>query len=189
MDLLKAIEGRRSCRKYLPEAVAEDALEKILESAIWAPSPANNQPWQFIVIRDKGIIEKIHAESETCKAVIFERSGWKWIDKYSVGFLREAPVIIAVVGDPQKTGADMFLEGGGMAYQHACAAAIQNMLLTAYSLGLGTLWFTLFDQEATKKILSVDPGKELIALICLGKPATDPVRTPRKEVKEKTRYL
>jgi len=189
MDVFEAIRGRRSCRKYLPDEVGEDAIDKILEAAIWAPSPANNQPWEFIIIRDKSVMEKIHAGSEVSKKMLLEKSGWKWLEKYSIGFLLEAPAVIAVVGDHKKTGADMFLEGGGMGYQHACAAAIQNMLLAAHALGFGTLWYTLFDQNAIKKLLDIDPAKDVIALVCLGKPAGDLMQAPRKEVKEKTRYL
>jgi len=189
MDVFEAIQGRRSCRKFLPDAVDDSTLEKILEAAIWAPSPANNQPWEFIVIHNKDVQEKIYRECDDCKKILFEKSGWKWVDKYRLNFLQEAPVIIAVIGDPQKTGADMFLEGGSTAYQHACTAAIQNMLLAAHAVGLGTLWFTLFDQEITKSILHVNPAKELIALVCLGKPGAEPMQTPRTAVQEKTRYV
>ncbi len=189
MDLFTAIRERRSCRKFLPDSVPEDVIEKILEAGTWAPSPANNQPWEFVVITNRDVIGKIHDDSVACKKVIFEKSGWKWLDRYQLGFVKEAPVLIAVVADPKKTGADMFLEGGGLAYQHGCAAAIQNMLLAAHALGLGTLWFTLFDQNALRAALSIGEGKEVQALICLGKPGAAPVQTPRTGVKEKTRYL
>jgi nitroreductase len=169
--------------------VDDSTIEQILEAAIWAPSPANNQPWEFIVIRDGQIRERIHQECDACKKILFEKSGWKWVNKYRLNFLQEAPVIIAVIGDPRKTGADMFLEGGGNAYQHACGAAIQNMLLAAHALGLGTLWFTLFDQETMKSVLTINPDKELIALVCLGTPGAKPMETPRTPVREKIDYI
>ena len=108
---------------------------------------------------------------------------------YPVDFLRSAPVIIAVIGDPKKTGVDMFTEEGPMGYQAACAAAIQNMHLAAHALGLSSLWFTLFDKKAIREILGVVPEKMPLALICLGKPGSSLVPTPRKEVKEKTTYI
>jgi nitroreductase len=189
MDIFTTIKERRSCRKFLSDPVSEDAIEKILNAAVWAPSAANNQPWEFIVVTNNDIKKNIFSESEKCKKVLYEKSGWKWVDRYQVGFLEEAPVIIVVIGDPKKTGADMFLEGGGLAYQHACAAATQNMLLAAYALGLGTLWFTLFDKATMRKIFSIDAEKEPLALICLGKPATAFNPPPRKDVKEVTVYL
>jgi nitroreductase len=169
--------------------VSDEAIEKILEAGTWAPSPANNQPWEFVVVTNGDVKEKLRTESEKCKKILFEKSGWKWVERYLVNFLTEAPVIVAVVADPKKTGADMFLEGGGLCYQHACAAAIQNMLLTAHALGLGSLWFTLFDRKSMQEMLAIEPGKELQAMICLGKPAAAPVRTPRTAAGEKTRYL
>lgn len=189
MDVFTAIKGRRSCRKFLTDPISDETIEKILDAAIWAPSPANNQPWEFIVITGSEVKEKIFSESHACKQMLFEKSGWKWIGRYSVSFLKEVPVIIAVIGDPDKTGADMFLEGGGVCYQHACAAAIQNMLLAAHALGLGTLWFTLFDKDILRSTLNIDQGKNPLALICVGKEGTDPISTPRKDLKEMTRYL
>jgi 5,6-dimethylbenzimidazole synthase len=189
MDVFTAIRERRSCRSFLPDTVSDEVIEKILEAAVWAPSAANNQPWDFIVITGGDLKERIWSESEKCKKMLFEKSGWKWLDRYKLDFVKEAPAVIAVVADPKKTGADMFLEGGGLAYQHGCAAAIQNMLLAAHALGLGTLWFTLFDKYMLRTILEIDAAKEPLALICLGKAAAGPMKTPRTAVKEKTRFI
>jgi len=189
MELLTAIKGRRSCRNFSSEQISEETIEKILEAGIWAPSPLNSQPWEFIVITNQGVKEKIFYEAERCRKWALEKSGWKWLGPYQVDFLQSAPAIIAVVGDPRKTGVDMFMEEGGVAYQAACAAAIQNMHLAAHSLGLGSLWFTLFDKRAMREIIGIDPNKTPLALICLGKPASLPPQTPRKDVKEKTTYI
>lgn len=189
MDIFTAIKERRSCRKYLPDSIDKDQIDKILEAAIWAPSPANNQSWEFIVITNKDMKEKIFNESERCKKYLFEKSGWKWLNKYRVDFLLEVPVIIAVIGDPKKTGADMFLDEGALAYRECCAAAIQNMILAAHAIDLGTLWFTLFDKEKLKSILGVDPDKSPISLVLVGKVGGEPIHTPRTDVKDKTRYI
>ncbi|MBI5572082.1 MAG: nitroreductase family protein [Desulfomonile tiedjei] len=188
MDLQTAIRERRSCRKYLPDPLSRETIEELLEAGTWAPSPANNQPWEFMVVTNGEFKEKIFAEAEARKSILFEKSGWKWLNRYEVGFLKEVPVILAVIGDPKKTGADMFLKDGGQAYQHACAAAIQNILLTAHSLGLGSLWFTLFEKDAIREILGLEAEKDPVALICLGKPDGEPFQTPRKGVQEKTTY-
>ena len=63
------------------------------------------------------------------------------------------------------------------------------MMLAAHSLGLGTLWFTLFDRDAVREMLGVDEKKDPMALICIGKPSEDPMQTPRKAVKDKTTYV
>ncbi len=189
MDVFEAIRGRWSCRKFSSEPIAEDELNLILEAATWAPSPANNQPWEFIVVSSAGLKQKIFREAQERKQELFEKSGWKWLNAYQVGFLLEAPIILAVVGNPKLAGADLFMEGRGESYAHACAAAIQNILLSAHALGLGSLWFTLFDRRALREILEIEEGKDPIALVCLGKAAADPIKTHRKPVKEKVRYL
>lgn len=189
MDVFTAIKERRSCRKFLPEQVNEETIEKILESATWAPSPLNSQPWEFMVITNQEMKEKIFSEAERCRKWALEKSGWKWLDPYKVDFLQSAPLVIAVIGDPKKTGVDMFMEEGGMGYQAACEAAIQNMHLAAHSMGLGSLWFTLFDKKNLRGILGIDPGKTPLALICIGKAGSTSSPVPRKGVKERTTYI
>ena len=189
MDIFTAIRGRRSCRNFLPEPVSQDTIEKILEAAIWAPSPLNTQPWEFIVITNEEVKKKIFSEAERCRKWALEKSGWKWLGSYQVDFVQSAPVIIVVIGDPKKTGVDMFQEEGGVGYQHACAAAIQNIHLAAHALGLSSIWFTFFDKKPMREILGIDPAKTPLALVCLGKAGGEISRTPRKDVKEKTTYL
>jgi nitroreductase len=189
MDVFTAIRERRSCRAFLPVPLAEETIEKILEAAIWAPSAMNAQPWEFIVITNQAVKERIYLEGEERRKYLHEKSGWKWLGHYQVDFLRSAPVIVAVVGNPDKTGADRFLEGGGMGYQHACAAAVQNMLLTAQALGLGSLWFTLFDREKMREILGIDPAKVPLALVCIGNVAGQPLQTARKAALERTKHI
>jgi 5,6-dimethylbenzimidazole synthase len=189
MDVFTAIRERRSCRKFQPDALGDTDIEKILDAGNWAPSPANQQPWEFIVITNRDIKEKIFSESEICKKKIFERSGWKWLEKFPIDFVKESPVIIAVIGDPKKSGADMFLdEAPGRGYLEGCAAVVQNMMLAAHALGFGSLWFSLFEAEAVRRILGLEPGKDPVALLCIGKPAAT-TGAKRKDFREKTTYL
>ncbi|MFH0959140.1 MAG: nitroreductase family protein, partial [Pseudomonadota bacterium] len=73
--------------------------------------------------------------------------------------------------------------------QQACAAAIQNMLLAAHAIGLGGLWFTLFEKDSIRTLLHIPPKKDPVALICIGKPAVMTTPPPRKDLKEKTSFL
>ncbi len=189
MDLFKAIKDRRSCRNFVNEPVDSKTIEKVLEAAAWAPSPLNTQPWQFIIITSDDKKNELFSEAERCRSWAIEESGWTWLNKYKADFLKEAPVIIAVIGDPQKTGVDMFQKEGSAGYQLACAAAIQNMLLAAHALGLGGLWFTFFDKPQMRKILDISENKTPISLVCIGKPKSAMAAVPRKDVKEKTNYI
>ncbi len=189
MELFTAMKERRSCRNFLAEPIDETIIEKVLEAATWAPSPLNTQPWEFIVITNPEVKGKIFVEAERSRQWALETTGWKWLGTYSLDFLKSVPIIIAVIGDPKKSGVDLFMEEGPMGYQAACAAAIQNMHLAAHALRLSTLWFTLFNKKVLREILSIPPEKVPLALICLGKPERLPNPTPRKNIKEKTTYI
>jgi len=189
MDLMTAIKERRSCRSFSDEPVASDDIEKILDAATWAPSPLNAQPWSFVVISSSDKKNEIFAEAERSREEAIQKSNWGWLGKYNVEFLLSAPVIIAVAGDPKKSGVDQFMEGGARAYEHACAAAVQNMMLTAHALGLGSVWFTLFGREKLQGILDLGPDEIPLALVCLGKATADPALIPRKDFADKTSYL
>jgi nitroreductase len=189
MDLFSAIETRTSCRQFLPDTIDRQTIEKILAAGVRAPSPLNAQPWQFLVITAQAKKREIHEEAERCRAWAIEQSGWSWLDKYRTDFLLQAPVLVAVVGDPKKTGMDMFQEEGAVGYQLACAAAIQNMMLASHALDLGSLFFTLFDKNQLRRILDIPKEKTPVALVCIGKPKDPQKPVPRKDSKEKTVYL
>jgi 5,6-dimethylbenzimidazole synthase len=189
VELFDAIKGRRSCRAFSSEPVSEDEIVEVLEAANWAPSPLNAQPWRFLVITSADLKSRISQEAERCRKWALEQSGWKWLDRYPLDFLKTVPTMIAVVGDPRKSGVDQFMEDGPTGYQHACAAAIQNIHLAAHALGLGTLWFTLYDRKILREILSIGPDEVPLALVLMGRPAAPLAPVPRKNVKEKMIYL
>jgi 5,6-dimethylbenzimidazole synthase len=142
-----------------------------------------------MVITNQGLKEKIFSEADRCRQWAIEKSGWKWLNRYQVDFLKAVPAFVAVIGDPGKSGVDAFQEEGGSAYQHACAAAVQNMQLAAHALGYSTLWFTLFDKKGMREILGAPREKVLLALLCLGKPSGEIAQPPRKDFREKTTFL
>jgi len=189
MELFAAMEQRQSCRDYLDEPIEKEVIEKILGAGIMAPSPLNTQPWDFIVVTNNKVKEQMCHGAETSKAAAIKASGWKWLETYSVQFLSTVPVIIVVTGDNTKSGTDTFSPDGPAAFQHACAAAIQNMLLASHAVGLGSLWFTLFDRDAVKKLLNIDENKIPLAFVCLGKPAKASGKTPRKSLEKKTVFI
>lgn len=189
MDVFTAIKDRRSSRDFLTDPIEDGVIIKVLDAAMWAPSPRNAQPWEFIVIKNQEIKQKIYLESEERRKWLLEKSGWKWLGSYSAEFLLRVPVIIAVVGNPERTGVDKFLKGDGMGYQHACSAAVQNMLLAAHAIGLASLWFTIYDYDVIREILNIEYPKVPLAMVCLGKPAGEPNRISRKDVSEVTKFL
>ncbi|TEU04225.1 MAG: nitroreductase family protein [Dehalococcoidia bacterium] len=155
MDILELIKTRRSIRKYKQDPIPEEEINKILEAGRWAPSASNRQPWSFIVLR-----------SEETKRKLAETLTWG-------GFLSQAPLGIAVVINPRASNHPV--EDG--------AAATQNMLLEAHSLGLGACWIGAYgsvNEESAKDILNVPDDERLLSVIVIGRPAESPQSTRRK---------
>jgi nitroreductase len=171
MDIFKAIKGRRSVRKYKSDSVPDEILERILDAARWAPSAGNIQPWKFIVIRDKKILELLR--------------------KVSPGYLGEAPLAVLVCSDKERESR----EGGQMGRDYLsisdCSMAVENMVLTAYALGLGTCIVKSFSEIAVREILEIPEGIAPELLVVIGYPAqkpTPPDRTPIREIAYLNKY-
>lgn len=144
MDVLKAIRERRSIRKYLSRPVEDEKIQTILEAGQWAPSASNKQPWHFIVVKDEGMRTKL------AEAHPYGR------------FMAESPVVIVVLSDPQKH------PKYHLADPHN---AVQNMLLAAYSLGLGTCWMGVRDTDIEPKfheLLGIPQNLRIICSISVG---------------------
>ncbi len=148
VKIIDIIKSRRSVRQFLDRPVEVDRISEILEAGQWAPSGLNNQPWRFVVVRDRGLTASL-AECTRYGTII-----------------REAPLLIAV-----------FLDEDVM-YDHtkdiqACGAAIQNMLLAAHGMGLGAVWLgEILNRKAeVSHILEAPDSLELMAVIAVGYPA------------------
>lgn len=160
-DVLDVIKSRRSVRKYKPEQISEEALEKILEAAIYAPSASNRQPWHFTVIQDAQLLRRINDVVRNTMA----GSNEEWIKKtgsnpdFQVTY--NAPTLIVVSG--RKDNAPSKVD---------CSAAIQNMLIAAESLNIGSVWLGLvrfyFEHEEELSRLAIPEGYEPYYGVALG---------------------
>ena len=173
MEVLEAIRTRRSVRKFSPEPVPEEALRAVLEAARWAPSWANTQCWEIVVVKDpakkKALSDLLVPERNPAKEAV-----------------AQAPVLLAVCG---KKGISGFYKGKpvtdkGDWLMFDVALAVQNMCLVAHSLGLGTVIVGALDHKRASEVLKLPEGVELVVLIPLGKPAHEPKTPPRKELAE-----
>lgn len=184
MDVFQAIRERRSYRSFSNQPVEEEKLQAVLEAGQWAPSVMNLQPWKFYVVKNAEMRARIKSASQETLQLIYQASGWNWVSKFSVEFLTEAPVIIVVAGDPKKTGADQFLPGRGVGYAYSCCAAVQNMHLAAHALGLGTLWFTLYETNKIKDLLNIPSELDVVSMVVLGYPSDKAAPVKRKSLAE-----
>ncbi len=172
--IIEAIKSRRTVRRYLHKPVPEESINMVLEAAHWAPSPANLQPWQFIVVKDEMVRKQIQELVEENRKLTIEMQKEPFktgFSKYETAWICGAPVHIVVCADPGKTGPHV---GGGETYKYAAGAAVQNLMLAAYALGLGTCWLSMFDKSKLRKILEIPEEIDIIGVITLGYPEKVP---------------
>jgi len=150
MDAYEAILTRRSIRKYKKQEISEDFLEKILHVACNAPSAGNQQPWHFVILDDRKILNVIQTFHPSAK------------------MLKDADKAILVCGD-------LNLEKFKGYWMIDCAAATENILLAAHCLGLGACWLGLYPREGRvagmKKLLKLPTNIIPFAIVSLGYPA------------------
>jgi nitroreductase len=146
MDFIDVISARKSVRGYADKPVEEEKLLKVLEAARLAPSWANKQCCKYIVVKDKTKIKEL--------------SG-------SFGWLKQAPVVVVACADPKDSG-----DRNGMKYFLVdVGIAMQQLVLTATNLDLGTCWIGAFDEAKVKKALQVPENIKVVAMTPLGYPA------------------
>ena len=161
MKIFGGIKSRRSVRLYNSEPIEIEFINQIIESAIWAPSGKNGQPWKFKIVTEQNIIEEI--------AKLSANSRW----------LKTAPCLIIVYLD--KACSYHYIKD-----VQSCGAAIQNMLLTAHEIGIGSCWIgdLLEKGDAINKIFEVDDSLELMGVVSFGYGRGRSINAGRKDINE-----
>ena len=171
METKDAILTRRSVRKFTDKHVSDDEIKILLEAAQWAPSWSNTQVWEFVIIKEKAIIEQIAATySEKNPATKCSMS---------------ASVLIAACAKKGISGAYNGKDVTKFStwYMFDVALACQNICLRAHDIGLGTVIVSLFDHDKCAKILSIPDGYEVLSIIPVGEPLFQKKEgPPRKEL-------
>ena len=170
MDVFEAIKTRRSIRAFTEEEVSEEEIRKILDAARWAPSAGNIQPWIFVIVKDP---ERKRRLSEAALNQLF---------------IEEAPVVIVVCADQERSGRVYGRRGSDLYCIQDTAAAIQNLLLAAHALGLGACWVGAFNEDAVRHVLNIPAGVRPVAIIPIGRPAVKPRAVFKRSLNEIVRY-
>jgi nitroreductase len=170
MDVLEAIKGRRSIRAFRSNDVSQEMVEKLIDAARWAPSAGNIQPWEFIIVRNPEIKRRL-AEAALGQS-----------------FIEDAPVIIVVCADEEQSARGYGPRGRTLYCIQDTAAAIQNIHLAAYSMGLGTCWVGAFREEEARKVLNIPEGVRPVAIIPVGYPAESPSPRSRRPLRQIIHY-
>ena len=193
MDIFEAIFTQRAMRRLKPDPVPEDLVWKVLDAAIRAPSGANSQPWSFIVIRDpetKNRIAEYYLDSWNNSYGRIKRKAMANPEaakiyasaEHLAHHLGEAPVLILVTFDHSRSPASVAVAGSSI------FPAVQNLMLAARALGLGTTLTTIHrGREAQiKELLDIPENVETMALIPLGWPRGKFGPAPRLPVEKVT---
>jgi 5,6-dimethylbenzimidazole synthase len=205
-EFLTLARTRRSMRRFKPDPVPDEYIKKILESARWAPSGANSQPWEFIVVKD--------AETRRKIAEIYAKN---WLKVYTLEKMRQeeyrhqmflappigtpgfvdAPVFIVVCGDPRTYMGTVMIatyyngEGGPNAtYLKNMANPCMIMHLAAASCGLRATWLSIEDtfEKPLKELLAIPDEIEVHTIIPIGYPAYDSPAPYRRKLEEIVHY-
>jgi nitroreductase len=159
MQVMEAIRKRRSIRQYIAKELPVEDLELLLEAARLAPSGANRQPWEMVVVTDP---KRIRELVPLCK---------------NQTFVEDCRLFLAGVDDPQQKWARVDL-----------SIALDHLSLAAQELGLGSCWIGAFDQERLAEFLGVPKGKVVTVCMAVGYPQETPPARSRKPMEELFHY-
>jgi nitroreductase len=166
MEFWELISKRYSVRAYKPDPVEEDKLQRVLEAARLAPTAANRQPFQLVVIHTAG------REAELQRI-------------YRRGWFTKAPLILCACAIP----AEGWVRRDGKPYTDVdVAIAMDHLILAATTQGLGTCWIADFDPKAAREVLDLPDEVEPVAFTPLGYPADRAGAKKRKPLSELVRY-
>ncbi len=160
-DILELIKSRRSIKDFLPKYVSWDNVSKIIDAGRHAPSCGNIQNWKFVVCFEPDVRRQL---AEYC---------------YEQFDIAKAPILIVVCAEVEKAERYYGLRGERLYSVQNCAAAIQNMLLEAHSLGLGSNWIGAFDEDAVKALCSIPEEVRPQAIVAIGYAKEIPSKPPK----------
>ena len=200
-EFLDLVRTRRSIRRFKPEPVPDEYIEKILEAGRWAMSGANAQPWEFIVVKNPETKNEIAAATSEARheEYIIEQTRIEELrhpqllrPPVSPGF-KDAPVLIVVVGDKRTYQATIIsanfihLETDpGAIYLKNMANAQHNMHLAAAALGLGSQWVSVGSiwAQSIRAILDVPAALDIHTMVAVGYPGYEPAPNYRRALDE-----
>ncbi|UCG95406.1 MAG: nitroreductase family protein [archaeon] len=169
MDVFDAITGRRSVRKYENRPVDQEKLGMILDACRWAPSAGNRQPWEVVIVDDPEKIEKL------AEAALEQM------------WMKTAPVILAVCIN-ENIAKGTYGDRSDQYALQTIGMAVENMMLAAHCLGLGSCCVTAFEESEVRNIIECTEFIKPVALVTVGYSREEPPVPYREEIAEFTHY-
>ena len=166
MDAMNNIFERRSVRDFLDRPVPKDEVELLVHAASYAPSAHNGQPWEFIYVDEREVLDSLN-------------EGRKY-----TRMLLHAPGAFVVCAKCPPEKRKKAVQGDIMHYIQDTAAAIQNLLLAAHARGLGSCWIGDFDERFLRDTFEIPEDYVPVAIVAIGYPKYMPNARPRRSVAE-----
>ena len=172
-DFYKVLYGRRDVRsEFLPDPVADDVLERILQAAHHAPSVGFSQPWNFIVLHDQLIkqsIHDLHQQANAEAAEMFTEQRQNDYRQIKLAGILDAPINICITCDRERGGSVVL----GKTHQpemdiYSTVCAVQNLQLAARAENIGVGWVSIMDKQRLKTLLKIPKRIEVVAYLCIG---------------------
>lgn len=164
MDVFDCIRTRRSIRKYKQKDVPWDNIVEVLQAGKYAPFAGNILPCKFVVVKNEA---KRISIAEACL-----QQHW----------MQDAPVHIVVVAEPEKIERFYGTRGTRLYMVQGIAAAVENMLLTAHSLGLGSCWVGAFDEDEIRRLCNLPEHVDVHAIVTIGYADETPEMPPKYRI-------
>ncbi len=172
MELFEVIKKRRSVRRFEKgKEVGRDLVEKLLAAGVEAPTAGNLQVWRFFVVLNPELKKAL------ARAAYYQE------------FVADAPVAIVVAADLNQASKGYGERGKNVYALQDTAAAIENILLAAYDLGLGSCWVGAFDEISVSEVLGLPSHIRPLAILPIGFPAGEGRKPPRKLLSEVVSWL
>lgn len=166
MDVFDAIRGRRSIRSFTGEDVSDDELLSVVEAARRAPSAGNLQAWSVVAVQDPLLRRELARSS------------------LGQSHVAEAPVDLVFFADEERSAARYGERGRTLYSVQDTAIAATHAMLAAHGLGLGTCWVGAIREQEVRELLNVPEEHRPVAILPLGHPAEEPVKTSRRPLTE-----
>jgi len=163
MDVFDAIRSRRSIRKYKDKPIAWDLMVQILQAGKYAPCAGNYMNWKFIVVK-----------TDPKRKVIAKACNQEWME--------QAPVFVVVVAEPMKAERFYGTRGSRLYTVQGCAASIQNMMLMATNIGLGSCWVGAFNEDDIWRILGLPEETSVQGVVTFGYADEQPEMPPKHRI-------
>ena len=191
-QLLEIIRARRSVRVYKTGKVSDQQLERILEAARWAPSGANTQPWEFVVTRDRKKMKRVREiySNEWKQRKLEDPVHYKGLKKDYVG---DVSVLVLACGDARTKRVYLTTRQAAdreKLFQASIANSVQQMMLAAASMKLGTVWVSVREEvePELRELFQVPPELRLLWVVPIGHARSWPKAKPRRSTDSFTHW-